>query len=139
MSLLFQKLCFILLVCIQCFAPFVHAHAFGLDNHTPHLLHFQEAGISVNNNDANDFTNVKSTLESQVIDNEGAVINTATGLKLEENDDLITGAHLWVLILGFILLVFVALTVRFNAVTDFVLSQIPRFTLFHAQAPPKSY
>ena len=142
MKLFAQKLCLLLLVCIQCVAPLVHAHAFGLDNHMHHDFHMHEASTSQDAGlRATSIVKVgivKPSIQTLAINVEGAVVSIATGLKPEKHD-IVQDFALWALILGFVLLAFAPLIIRFQSTTKLRFSQPPRFTLFRAQAPPKPY
>ncbi len=67
------------LVCLQMVAPFIHAHAFGLDSFKQHMFHLHTDEISnINLTNANTAISQTHVGENQII---GAIVTVANGIK----------------------------------------------------------
>jgi hypothetical protein len=95
----FLTLCLIIL---QFIAPFIHAHAFGLDGFKEHTFHVHssELGASGENED---FAGKTYLAKQQVI---GAVVSVASGIKTSMADDIADSLAMMAILFAFVLLVF---------------------------------
>jgi hypothetical protein len=76
----FLMLC---LVMLQFFAPFIHAHAYGLDDSKEHGIHIHSSEVSVQVNDP-------AVDNTQISDQPtvGAIVTVASGIKISKADDI---------------------------------------------------
>jgi hypothetical protein len=76
----FLMLC---LVMLQFFAPFIHAHAYGLDDSKEHGIHIHSSEVSAPVNDpAVDNTQIS---DQPIV---GAIVTVASGIKVSKADDI---------------------------------------------------
>ena len=68
---------------LQFFAPFIHAHAYGLDDSKEHGIHIHSSEVSVQANDpAVDNTRIS---DQPTV---GAIVTVASGIKISKADDI---------------------------------------------------
>ena len=123
------------LVCLQMVAPFIHAHAFGLDSFKQHMFHFHTDEVSnININSADTAISQTHVGENQII---GAIITVANGIKTALADDFADDVALMAVLFSFVLLLF-----NFNNLFLRTYSQTTHYrriaySLYPSRAPPR--
>ncbi len=120
------------LICLQIVAPFIHAHAFGLDSLKAHFLHVH----TVENDNANS-TNGALT-QAHIAENEiiGAITTVASGIKTSLADTIADNIAAFAVFFTLALLIF-NVPVRIYANSGLVLYP-QRYAYFrqNPRAPP---
>ena len=95
-----KKYLVLCLICLQMVAPFIHAHAFGLDSFKQHIFHFHTDEIS-NVNSADTALSQTHIGENTII---GAIITVSNGIKTALADDFADVIALMAVLFSFVLL-----------------------------------
>ena len=123
------------LVCLQMVAPFIHAHAFGLDSFKQHMFHFHTDEVSNTNiNSADTAISQTHVGENQII---GAITTVANGIKTALADHFADDIALMAVLFSFVLLLF-----NFNNLFLRTYSQTTHYrriaySLYTSRAPPR--
>ena len=89
------------LVMLQFIAPFIHAHAYGLDDSKVHGFHIHSDEVSTSSNNQ-DVANTQITDQSIV----GAIITVANGIKISKADDIADNLAMLAVLFSIVLIVF---------------------------------
>ena len=94
----FLMLC---LVMLQFFAPFIHAHAYGLDDSKEH-------GFHIHSNEVSTPSNNQGIANTQISDQPtvGAIITVASGIKVSKADDIADNIAMLAVLFTIVLIVF---------------------------------
>ena len=120
------------LICLQIVAPFIHAHAFGLDSLKAHFLHVHTAEND-NANSTNGALNHAHIGENEII---GAITTVASGIKTSLADTIADGIAAFAIFFTLALLIF-DVSARFFSNSGLVLFP-QRYAYFrqNPRAPP---
>ena len=121
------------LIVLQFIAPFLHAHAFGLDDNKQSGFHIHSDEISALN--FNNISANKSYIDTQQI--VGAVVTVASGNKLSDADDLDNHLAMVAILFAFVIFIFGGLR-RYMPRHFQVANQLqPYYSLQNPRAPPR--
>ena len=89
------------LVMLQFFAPFIHAHAYGLDDSKEHGIHIHSSEVSTPSNN-------QVVINTQLSDQPsiGAIVTVANGIKVSKADDIADNLAMLAVLFTIILIVF---------------------------------
>lgn len=120
------------LICLQLVAPFIHAHAFGLDSLKAHFFHVHTVEIG-NANSTNGALTQAHIGENEII---GAITTVASGIKTSLADTIADGIAALAIFFTLALLIF-DVPARFFANSGLVLySQRYVYSQQNPRAPP---
>ncbi len=94
----FLMLC---LVMLQFFAPFIHAHAYGLDDSKEHGFHIHSSEVSAPSNNPV-IANTQLSDQPSI----GAIVTVANGIKISKADDIADNLAMLAVLFTIILIVF---------------------------------
>ena len=120
------------LICLQVVAPFIHAHAFGLDSMKAHFFHVH----TVENGNANSYSGALT--QAHIGENEiiGAITTVASGIKTTLADTIADGIAALAIFFTLALLIF-DVPARFFANSGLVLyPQRYAYSQQNPRAPP---
>lgn len=121
------------LICLQMFAPFIHAHAFGHDIFKAHVFHVHADEIAYASGDSKNFSQADIS-DNQII---GAITTVANGIKTSASDDIVGGIALMAIFFTLALLIF---STRFRFIAN-VNQAFPLqrnlYSLHNPRAPPR--
>ena len=121
------------LVCLQMVAPFIHAHAFGLDSFKQHIFHFHTDEVS-NINSADTALSQTHIGENQLI---GAITTVASGIKTSLADDFADVIALMAVLFSFVLLLFNFNNLFLRAYSQTTHYRRIAYSLYTSRAPPR--
>ena len=120
----FLMLCLIIL---QFIAPFIHAHAFGLDGFKEHTIH-------VHSSENKAFASKANITDQQVI---GAVVSVASGIKTSVADDIADSLAIMAVLFTFVLLLINGLRYSKSLYFQSENYQHHLYVLQNPRAPPR--
>jgi len=94
----FLMLC---LVMLQFLAPFIHAHAYGLDDSKEHGFHIHSSEINASSNNQ-DIANTQISDQPTA----GTIITVASGIKVSKADDIADSIAMLAVLFTIVLIVF---------------------------------
>jgi hypothetical protein len=120
------------LIVLQLIAPFIHAHAFGLDNFKEHVFHVHadEIGVTSENQD----TTSQAYLGNQQLI--GAITTVATGNKASIVENVADSLATIAILFAFVLLLFSGLSQLIPRYFQADIHQQYFYSLQNPRAPP---
>ncbi len=123
------------LVCLQMVAPFIHAHAFGLDSFKQHIFHFHTDEVSnININSADTALSQTHIGENTII---GAIITVSNGIKTSLADDFADVIALMAALFSFVLLLINFKNLFLPTYSQTTNYRRNAYSLYTSRAPPR--
>ena len=128
-----KKYLVLCLICLQMVAPFIHAHAFGLDSFKQHIFHFHTDEIS-NVNSADTALSQTHIGENTII---GAIITVSNGIKTALADDFADVIALMAVLFSFVLLLINFKNLFLPTYSQTTNYRRNAYSLYTSRAPPR--
>ena len=130
-----KKYLVLCLICLQMVAPFIHAHAFGLDSFKQHIFHFHTDEVSnININSADTALSQTHIGENQLI---GAITTVASGIKTSLADDFADVIALMAVLFSFVLLLINFKNLFLPTYSQTTNYRRNAYSLYTSRAPPR--
>ncbi len=120
------------LICLQVIAPFIHAHAFGIDSFKQHIFH-------LHTNETSNVGNAIHELDQAHIaqsQTDGAIFTVASGIKTAVSDEEIDSIAVVAALFIFVLLRFAIITRYIKPINQVLNSQPHNYYPQSPRAPP---